>query len=772
MTRCNSLLTCLSSVCVGIETTKCTFGISSPKPAAEAVTDTDAYLVMGQADVVDPAADQFRYFQQYWPACNSLEEFIERIHKKSYPLDVQRWASAYQVHIDGETDDWRSLVLRGAKRFLADLMQNQIVQGNHLHRQLLEKLQGIEEELQVFAYTQLAPVPWMPLLMPDGVLILKLNIMCTSFKYYKEEEGMKKKTKKQRELSPAEIAFHSEPCGRDAVTPVYREIVDFYGEFDSGVYHSPYTSVVGPSGIGKSYLISQIAKKRLAYVVYFNWADHVSTSYPGRSLITDTFNLAINRDELQRLFEVFFGMNLVLVKFCRELCITPAAFFDMQIKEDFERFQEEIASHLLEFHLGTTKKLAAEHVRIRSEDDREKLDYQKYVQEYLAGINGQLRTAIINVYMQLLNNKKCPEEYFAPWENLKVKPDHPEAIICLDEARGLFEITSNSLEEGEGPAWRFLAFRRALRHQSKIDPTTDSKRLFGLLLDTVSRVTDFSPPTHDDPSTREANASKLFPPIWRLDTLDTFTDNATAASTVQVRNNNKPPVTMDYRKLFSLGRPLWGALLRTGTPQEAMERVIALAQSKILRARENKPFLEGRQMELLALLSYRMNFYVSVQGLAEELASGYMRYVVAVNESRTLLRTMQPSEPLLAHIATRLMRRSGPQGRLELIKVFYNFATEGFINVGDIGEAVAALVLLFTWERAHNRLHFDQDAKPQHVFYPVPIVEFLRTLVPQNVFTEMEGFAKLDEGLARVRFFQPHGTSPGEGDRGELASSL
>lgn len=43
-------------------------------------------------------------------------------------------------------------------------------------------------------------------------------------------------------------AFHREPCGSDAATPFYQEIVNYYRAFDYTVYHRPYTSVVGPSG--------------------------------------------------------------------------------------------------------------------------------------------------------------------------------------------------------------------------------------------------------------------------------------------------------------------------------------------------------------------------------------------------------------------------------------------------------------------------------------------------------------------------------------------
>lgn len=130
------------------------------------------------------------------------------------------------------------------------------------------------------------------------------------------------------------------------------------------------------------------------------------------------------------------------------------------------------------------------------------------------------------------------------------------------------------------------------------------------------------------------------------------------------RGFKKPVVTVDYAKLFTLGRPLWGALLRAENTD--FDYIIRLAERKILDAKRNWSPEEGHQVEHLALLSFRLNFYVSEQPLAEKLVSGYLRYIVKVNDQRTLLRTKQPSEPLLAHVASRLMQRGGPRASIHL----------------------------------------------------------------------------------------------------------
>lgn len=83
----------------------------------------------------------------------------------------------------------------------------------------------------------------------------------------------------------------------------------------------------------------------------------------------------------------------------------------------------------------------------------------------------------------------------------------PSAIICLDEERELFY---QSLD----PQMRFLVFRRAMRHRSRLSVNLDTKSFFALLLDTSAQVSDFSPPrfhNHSAKSVSNASATLLDP---------------------------------------------------------------------------------------------------------------------------------------------------------------------------------------------------------------------------------------------------------------------
>lgn len=152
---------------------------------------------------------------------------------------------------------------------------------------------------------------------------------------------------------------------------------------------------------------------------------------------------------------------------------------------------------------------------------------------------------------------------------------------------------------------------------------------------------------------------------------------------------------------FSFGRPLWGAVLG----KHSVRTVANLADAKIRRGRKltcrNR---HSDETEALALISYRMNFDVALFSLAEKLTSGYLRCIVDINVERTLLRTTQPSEPILAFLSAEKLLHDR-ESRLRAVKALYENTTKGFIHLGDIGEAVAALVLLFTFDKVHHAVN-------------------------------------------------------------------
>jgi hypothetical protein len=93
----------------------------------------------------------------------------------------------------------------------------------------------------------------------------------------------------------------------------------------SDLWHlAPYTSVVGPSGIGKSFSVAQMAKAHGLYVVYANFSPRGSKGYPKRSAIADRipqFNDPLDelgkREKLTCFWESFIRIALMQVAICR-----------------------------------------------------------------------------------------------------------------------------------------------------------------------------------------------------------------------------------------------------------------------------------------------------------------------------------------------------------------------------------------------------------------------------------------------------------------------
>lgn len=74
------------------------------------------------------------------------------------------------------------------------------------------------------------------------------------------------------------------------MTPLYGDILDLFNTYwtANGEYMAPYTSLLGPSGLGKSYNVRQIAKQDLNYVVYTCLTSELSGAYPPRSIVLDS----------------------------------------------------------------------------------------------------------------------------------------------------------------------------------------------------------------------------------------------------------------------------------------------------------------------------------------------------------------------------------------------------------------------------------------------------------------------------------------------------
>ncbi|KAK2813650.1 hypothetical protein FQN50_000048 [Emmonsiellopsis sp. PD_5] len=386
---------------------------------------------------------------------------------------------------------------------------------------------------------------------------------------------------------PTIVAFYSKEevnsNGRRPSQEVFDKTVEYYNLYRTRRYMAPYTTIVGPSGIGKSFSVQQLAVHHGLYVVYSSLADGESPGYPPRSVIADRIHPSTyGLDRLVRFWESYIIISLMHVEICKRVGISPAGFYNLQVRKEYKRYQDSFSSAVF---LLDSADISFYSLFIRKAKPMFEESLNKYCQESTKSLSEWLKT--------LKDNDHNPD---SPPRTTQEKT--PEAVICIDEARALLD--------------------------------------------------------HN-----ESRRCELF-------------DGSGKA----------------IHRAWGFGRPLWGRKLRSGV---GTMKVTELAWQK----------LRGHGTAwLLALLSYRINFDVIRLSLAEEMVSKHLRFVVYMSPSGDLMRTTQPSEPILANAAAEQMLDS--KIRREVIAEFVNSSLEGSINPGDFGEMVGALLLLFANDKAQR----------------------------------------------------------------------
>lgn len=152
-------------------------------------------------------------------------------------------------------------------------------------------------------------------------------------------------------------AFHQQHRKRDIATKMYQWIRDYYKDYASGAYFALYTLIIGPSGIGKSYMMQQLAYQNCCYVIYASSARPGSTVYPSRSPIADAIFCYSEIERMTIFFECYIAAGLVHVKLCKILGITPAGFFDLHVEEAFVKFQLYLVKGIRELHSRVTDEI-------------------------------------------------------------------------------------------------------------------------------------------------------------------------------------------------------------------------------------------------------------------------------------------------------------------------------------------------------------------------------------------------------------------------------
>ncbi|KAL2890658.1 5-oxoprolinase (ATP-hydrolyzing) [Ceratocystis lukuohia] len=190
-------------------------------------------------------------------------------------------------------------------------------------------------------------------------------------------------------------------------------------------YLSPYTSIVAPSGTGKSYTVSQLAVKHNKYVIYLNFAPEYHRGYPGRSSYASLILQALNnvnkrlpflerRNKMEWIWSIVIWALLRLARSAWTSGMSADAFFRLQIGEGDVGKQDVIES-ALQFAINQPPFPC-----LAIEVPNPKADWQAF--------DDHCKNAFTTPGPQEMTNDDA---------NSSIQPLNLEFIICIDEARNL-----------------------------------------------------------------------------------------------------------------------------------------------------------------------------------------------------------------------------------------------------------------------------------------------------------------------------------------------
>ena len=331
------------------------------------------------------------------------------------------------------------------------------------------------------------------------------------------------------------------------------------------------------------------------------------------------------------------------------------------------------------------------------------------------------------------------------------------SIIFRDPKQSSKNVRHNPMPFRSFP--NFCALRRSYRYLSA--DTGDVPRIFAVFTDTTSRITNFQPTPWNDPSLRvpglPERGQHQFPPIFVFSSVDVYS-----------RVLNKPMCTSspeevaDPERLLKFGRAGWYSAYFHGnlsrkfrlltSNQRNTAAILNTATSKLLctpdiRLRDNPfnaplPLTPANLIKLIAVLAPRIALTIGPYTLeAPELIASHLAVLTRTDEERHFLRTVYPSEPILAEVSARLTHTHGWAHPLSAL---VHYVQGGIVEAGFRGELITKIICLMAMDEAlksipirENRWQYSQ---------PTTVSHFLDHLI-----VPLHGHSTFSEGLKGVR---------------------
>lgn len=449
--------------------------------------------------------------------------------------------------------------------------------------------------------------------------------------------------------------------------------------WDRAIYIAPYTSLVQSSGTGKSRLLKEFANKR--YVIYCCVRSKESSGIPARSWIADKLlpapGVVVDEEKDRRkcsfLYASFICACIDHLAESVKTGITRQQWCEKQLEEGDNvsggDFWEKIHDRMENFGVHEFKNF-----------ESEKQDSQ---------------------FLQTTIRLSC-ENLVASCRASKVfNADQVLLTFALDEARCL-------LYEYGGTSY-FSIFRWMASYLK------EGCGIFIVLVDTVSKISNFQPATIKDISYRysKVGGTQLLPPFYTVNTFNILAPGERKWNDIQDSTSDLASLLTSH---FMRGRPLFGSyirsrlgsevvndVVRSRLGSEVVKDVVRLAVSKLLGGVPPNDFkdLKVDYNIGVALLSVRAAVFVKPQSeLASSLVASHLGMCLAISSDRRSVFTGYPSEPVLAEAACHIMNRRQDSGLGEFLEPLLLYIREGIVEGGVRGELAARLLFLLAWDHA------------------------------------------------------------------------
>ena len=279
----------------------------------------------------------------------------------------------------------------------------------------------------------------------------------------------------------------------------------------------------------------------------------------------------------------------------------------------------------------------------------------------------------------------------------------------------------------------FHALRRSARYIT-VESEIKSPKIFVVLTDTASRVTNFQPTPWKDNSMRVPELPEggllQFPPIFVFASVDVYS----RVLNEELCTSNIRNVAMNER-LLRFGRAGWYTIYNKSSEGDPTLMIRTLAKAKLL-GRSDARFptdtgSRGNLVQLLAVLGPRLALTIGpMSSEASQLIASHLAVLTQTDKNRHFLRTIYPSEPLLAEASAEL---TNDYGWALPLCALCEYVRSGIVEAGYRGELLTKIMCLMAMDNALNSI--STPSRHQWKFSrPVSVSAFLNHLIvpPEN----------------------------------------